>query len=202
LFVCCLTAHQESYRDIAEPLGSHVVNCLLSVVDDPPCHTVMFDNFFTSLELMRTLRQHGFGAIGTIRENRLRDCPILNSLEMKKRSRGSFEFQGDGEVIVTVRKDSKSVYVVSNCYGVTPTVSKRRFSATDIKHMQVTGPKIIDYYNKSMGGVDLVDRFLSEYRPTMSGKKWWWYVFYTHVLNICCVAAWRVHQEVGGAMDC
>jgi len=68
------------------------------------------------------------------------------------------------------------------------------------KHVQVACPKMIDCYNKSMGGVDLLDRFLSKYRPTMRGKKWW-YVFYTHVLNICCIAAWRIHVEVGGKMD-
>lgn len=51
-----------------------------------------------------------------------------------------------------------------------------------------------------MGGVDSLDRFLSEYRPTMRGKKWW-YPFYTHVLNLCVVAAWRLHVEVGGPMD-
>ncbi|XP_041349153.1 piggyBac transposable element-derived protein 3-like [Gigantopelta aegis] len=49
-----------------------------------------------------------------------------------------------------------------------------------------------------MGGVDLFDRYLSDYRPSIRGKKWY-FPFFTNALNVCATAAWRVHKELGGA---
>ena len=51
-------------------------------------------------------------------------------------------------------------------------------------------PHVVASYNKYMGGVDLLDRFLSQYRPKITGKKWWW-PFFTNTLNMAVVAAWR-----------
>ena len=55
----------------------------------------------------------------------------------------------------------------------------------------------MESYNKYMGGVDLLDRFLSEYRPQLHSKKWWWCLF-ANFLNMSVVAAWRLHKEIGG----
>ncbi|XP_041364180.1 piggyBac transposable element-derived protein 3-like [Gigantopelta aegis] len=49
-----------------------------------------------------------------------------------------------------------------------------------------------------MGGVDLFGRYLSDYRPSIRGKKWY-FPFFTNALNVCATAAWRVHKELGGA---
>ncbi|KAG8186506.1 hypothetical protein JTE90_004835 [Oedothorax gibbosus] len=51
-----------------------------------------------------------------------------------------------------------------------------------------------------MGGVDLLDRFLSSYGPKIKGKKWWW-PFFTNTLNMAVVAAWRIHREMNGHMS-
>ena len=58
----------------------------------------------------------------------------------------------------------------------------------------------MESYNKYMGGVDLLDRFLSEYRPQLHSKKWWWCLF-ANFLNMSVVAAWRLHKEIGGTMN-
>lgn len=191
---------KDSTRHEGDSLGSQVVQQLLTVVEHPECHTITFDNFFTSLELLTTLKETGFAATGTIRENRLRDCPLVKSKTMKKEPRGSIEYRGNGSVVVALWRDNKPVFVASNHVGVSPTVSKRRYSGAEKKHIQINCPIMIDSYNKTMGGVDLLDKFLSTYRPSMRGKKWW-FGFYTHAINICVVAAWRVHVEVGGKLD-
>ena len=49
------------------------------------------------------------------------------------------------------------------------------------------------YYNESMGGVDLVDRALSEMRPSIGGKKWYWALL-INALNIAAVFSWRLFQ--------
>ena len=60
---------------------------------------------------------------------------------------------------------------------------------------QVTQPHLIHLYNKGMGGVDLMDRLLSSYRPMIRGTKWYWPLF-INGLNITIVAAWRAHCAI------
>ena len=43
-----------------------------------------------------------------------------------------------------------------------------------------------------MARVDLMERLLASYRPTIRGKKWYWLLF-TNMLNIAVVPAWRSH---------
>lgn len=54
-------------------LGSKVVLNMLDVVQDPCSHNVFFDNLFTGYELLVHLRNLGFQATGTLRENRLKN---------------------------------------------------------------------------------------------------------------------------------
>ncbi|KRY24125.1 hypothetical protein T03_13122 [Trichinella britovi] len=46
-----------------------------------------------------------------------------------------------------------------------------------------------------MGGVDILDKLLSSYRPRLRSKKWWWNLF-SNALNLAVVAAWRLHREL------
>ena len=48
-----------------------------------------------------------------------------------------------------------------------------------------------------MGGVDLNDQAVSTYRIHIKGKKWWW-VLFTHMLNVCMTNAWKLQQIVAG----
>ena len=58
---------------------------------------------------------------------------------------------------------------------------------------------MVTNYNKYMGGVDLLNRFLSDYQPRLRSKKWWWCLF-SNFLNMSVVAAWRLHKEIDGTM--
>ena len=51
-----------------------------------------------------------------------------------------------------------------------------------------------------MGGVDLLDRFLSDYRPRLRSKKWWWCLF-SNFLNMSVVAAYRLHKKIGATIS-
>ena len=59
---------------------------------------------------------------------------------------------------------------------------------------------MVESYNKYMGGVNLHNRYFSEYRPRLRSKKWWWCLF-SNFLNMSVVAAWRLHKEIGGTMN-
>ena len=54
-------------------------------------------------------------------------------------------------------------------------------------------PHAIKAYNQGMGGVDLVDRALSDLRPNFNGKKWYWSLV-INALNLGFVHCWRLHQ--------
>ena len=46
-----------------------------------------------------------------------------------------------------------------------------------------------------MGGVNLMDRALSDYRPCIKGKKWYWTLL-VNALNISVVFTWRMHSLI------
>ena len=178
------------------PLGFHVVDTLLSRVRElsrPENHTVYFDNFFTSCGLMRHLHEEGFKATGTVRQNRTdgANTTLISDKDIKKMPRGSYDYTCDGTVCVVKWNDNAVVCLASNSETHLPEQSTNRRVGRELK--RVTQPMLISKYNKYMGGVDLLDEYLSCYRPTVRGKKWWWPLF-TNALNLSVVAAFKIHR--------
>jgi hypothetical protein len=62
-------------------------------VENPLDHLVFFDNFFTTHALMGVLGDMNFKATGTVRENRLKGCPLEANRDFKKKPRGSYDFR-------------------------------------------------------------------------------------------------------------
>ena len=178
------------------PLGSRVVNTLLQVCDKQNTHHVFMDNFFTSYDLMLDLKQRNFQATGTVRDNRVKKCPITDTKTMKKKERGSYDYQSDGNVEVVKWHDNSVVTLCSNAVGVEPVgkVNRRVKGKGEVK---VTQPAVVKEYNLGMGGVDLMDRALSDFRPRIIGKRWYW-VLIMNALNISVVFAWRIFELIKG----
>ncbi|XP_068205408.1 piggyBac transposable element-derived protein 3-like [Palaemon carinicauda] len=76
-------------------LGSQVVLNILTVVDSPFSYNVYFNNLFTDYALLVHLRNLGFNAMGTMRENRISKCLLKESNGMKKESRGTYDYRSD-----------------------------------------------------------------------------------------------------------
>ena len=177
------------------PLGTKVVEDMLCCVPNSAQHCVFFDNFFTSYELMVKLQGRSFRATGTARENRLKKCPLTDSKVMKKKERGEYEFYSDGTVLAVKWNDNRPVTVVTNYDSVEPLAHAERWKKADKKKGLVKQPKLIQNYNKHMGGVDLMDRFVAQYRPVIRSKKWYFPVFF-QIINMLRVAAWLIYREV------
>lgn len=60
------------------------------------------------------------------------------------------------------------------------------------ENISVPQPQLIKTYNASMGGVDLLDQGVNNYRISIHGKKWWW-VLFTHMINMVVLNAWRLY---------
>ena len=85
------------------------------------------------------------------------------------------------------------IHLASNWLNHDPIQSARRRVGRNI--VNVPQPHVIRRYNDGMGGVDLLDRLLSSYRPTIKAKKWWWPLF-LNVVNMSVVAAWRLYSRL------
>ena len=181
--------------DNSTPLGTRVVNKLMRVIQDNSevtQHQLFFDNFFSSYKLMSILACQSVRAVGTVRENRINHATdnMKTNKELKKSGRGSYDYRSDGLVYVAKWNDNSIVTICSNYSTHFPVHKcKRRVKGAT---MDVSQPHLISMYNKGMGGVDLLDRLLAAYRPTIRGKKWYWPLF-TNILNISMISAWRAH---------
>ena len=84
----------------ATPLGSRVVNKLITVIPetDTEKHVLFIDNLFTSIPLLDTLREQGLRCTGTVRSNRIGDCPLLDERTTKQKPRGFYDYSSNGSV--------------------------------------------------------------------------------------------------------
>lgn len=77
-------------------------------------YNLYFDNFFTGLPL-----QH-VGGTGTVRENRLENCKMPNSKDMKKKQRGKLPHTASNKIVVAKWHDNSIITIASICHGVDP----------------------------------------------------------------------------------
>ncbi|KRZ71345.1 PiggyBac transposable element-derived protein 3 [Trichinella papuae] len=178
-----------------EPLGTRVVMKMVDFISANSAahaHELYFDNFFTSYDLLVKLADNGMRATGTVRQNRVAGATasMLSDTALIKKGRGSFDYRSDGKVYVAKWNDNSLVTVASNWQTHNPVhKSKRRIEG---QRRDINQPDLIRSYNNGMGGVDLLDRLSSAYRPSIRGKKWYWPLF-VNILNVATVAAWRIH---------
>jgi len=130
LFQFLLYAGRDTGTDYDMGLGASVVLQLLKSVEDPREHAVYFDNFFTSHKLLMKLREEHFHATGTVREQRLIDCPLASGKSLKKNERGSYvhSFGKANEVMAVKWNDNSVVALATNFQNVEPLLPAKRFS--------------------------------------------------------------------------
>ena len=68
------------------------------------------------------LKNKGFRATGTLRENPLRKCPIPPAKELKKQERGwlKYAYKETNEIFIAKWKDNNIVTLGTNYYTVDP----------------------------------------------------------------------------------
>ena len=178
------------------PLGERVVKTALKTCDNPVNHSVFFDNFFSSYKLLVDLDVKGFRATGTMRNNRIGKCPLADVSDMKKTERGSYDFRSASNLEIVRWNDNSVVTIGSNAYGVEPVGNAKRWIRGKGRG-NITEPAVIAAYNRGMGGVDLLDRALSDLRPVIRGKKWYWPLI-INAINIAFVYSWRIYRIISG----
>jgi len=178
--------------------GSVVVQLASSLPSDS--YVLYFDNFFTSLRLLQHLSSCGMKATGTVRANRIEDCPIMPVDRMKKVPRGTSDHRIDSgsNILVARWHDNSIVTLASNCHGMEPAGTAQRWSSAEKRRIDITQPYLIGQYNKYMGGVDRMDQNIGTYRISIRSRKWWWPLF-AYLLDVTMQNAWIIYRQTEGA---
>ncbi|KAF2888262.1 hypothetical protein ILUMI_17911, partial [Ignelater luminosus] len=152
--------------------------------------------------LITKLEKINFNGTGTVRDNRIDKCPIENSAIMKKNPRGTFDsFVDRKNNIVCVKwRDNSVVTVLSNKYGIAPVRKAARYSVKEKSKIEIPQPNVVSCYNQSMGGVDLMDNHISNYRIGFRGKKWYILILFW-TFDVCMNNAWFLSRHLGKQMD-
>ena len=185
---------KDSYLDRQFGLGGSVVRFLLSKLPKLN-YCVYIDNYFTSLRLLDQLRRDNVAAVGTIRANRIENCPVKDVQLMKKVERGNYDQRTDKSTGTTVVRwqDNSVVTIASNTFGITPLGQAKRWSAAKKAEISVTQPHLIAKYNYGMGETDRMDQNIQSYRISIRLKKWWWQLF-TFMLDVAVQNAWLLYR--------
>ena len=126
------------------------INCIL-IIGSQHYHCYIF------------LKSKQVCAVGTIRANRLPDCPLAANKHLKRQGRGALDYRVDSNSCIIAAKwvDNKTVEVASNYIGIEPMGTIKQWSKALNAYKNIPCLQIILAYNKSMGGVDLVDMLIA-----------------------------------------
>lgn len=80
-------------------------------------------------------------SLGTLRNNRIENCPLASDKELLKQGRGSYDYRSSNGVIVVKWADTKCVLVGSTIYGINPTAPVRRYSKVEKRKSTLNAQK-------------------------------------------------------------
>ncbi|XP_060858925.1 piggyBac transposable element-derived protein 3-like isoform X1 [Metopolophium dirhodum] len=177
----------------------NIVVRMTRMVPENVHHKLFFDNYYTSLPVMIYLEKKGIHTVGTFRRNRFPNVCLTDDRLLMKKDRGyseeCFTVVEDVPISAVAWKDNKVVHVSSTFVGELEKNVVSRFDKKKKTTVIVPRPKIIEVYNKHMGGVDLMDSMIGRYRIIMRSKKWYMKIFY-HLVDMSIVNAWILYKKV------
>uniref|UniRef100_A0A673JYK2 PiggyBac transposable element-derived protein domain-containing protein n=1 Tax=Sinocyclocheilus rhinocerous TaxID=307959 RepID=A0A673JYK2_9TELE len=141
------------------------------------------------LQLATVIPRNMSHKLSTVIQSRLAGCTFMEDKQMKVKGRGTFEEKQTSDDNVTVRAvkwfDNRSVILLSTFAAANPTTMVERWDKKRNEVVAVTCPNIVTVYNKSMGGVDLLDSLI---------KKWYLRIVF-HMLDLTAVQAWLLYRR-------
>ena len=84
--------------------------------------------------------------------------------------------------------DNRSVTLASTFVSSLPVQKVRRWEKATRSFREIDRPSIVDRYNHSMGGVDLLDAFRAQYRFQLRSMYLLW-----HTVTVAVINAWLVY---------
>ncbi|KAL9978044.1 hypothetical protein ACROYT_G015521 [Oculina patagonica] len=180
----------------ANGLGYDVVMNLVAPLINQGYH-LYFDNFYTSVKLVKDLFRVLIPATGTSAENR-RGFPE----SMKKgpqwaqrKERGSMRWERDGVCLAQQWKDNRPVTILTSIDNANDfvMVARKEKAGNAWRNINVRQPKAIDHYNNYMNGVDRSDQIISKNCALRKCMRWWKTLFF-HMIDIAIVNSYILFQ--------
>lgn len=175
-------------------LGASVVLHLAKNI--PEESYLYFDNYFSTYLLFEELYKKKIYSVGTIRIDRFQKPPFTVDKQFTKKDRGYSEeiINDEGTVVLCKWQDNKPVTVGSNFVGKGKEDLVERWDKNEKKIIKIQRPQAIQFYNKSMGGVDILDQLLAYYRIFIKSKKWTLRLIF-HGFDFACVNSWLEYKR-------
>ena len=120
-------------------------------------YRLFFDNWFSTFPLLINLYSMGILATATSRSNRIPGCPLMADKDSKSSGQRSFSYHVDLNSWLRVLKwfHNKDVIVVSALSSVADSGTKQQWDDKKKKHCIVSYLEMVNWYNDSIGGINL-----------------------------------------------
>lgn len=141
------------------------------------------DNFFITEELSSKLLKMNLTLVGTVRSNK-RFLPLnMKADKNRKVMSTNFAFSQDITLCSYVPKKNKAVILLSTMHNKPITDQNAPFK-----------PEIMQYYNQTKSGVDIMDKMVNEYSVKRKTKRWPLALFY-NILDTAALAAFIIFKH-------
>ena len=173
--------------------------CHLKLCDDLLGHKiykVFFGNWLTTLDLLHHFRSKGMHVFGTIRLNHLRGCSLDAIKDLMKNGRGAmdYHYESNSGIMAVKWVNHSMVNLASHFVGIESIGELERWCEKEKVRKNILYPQIVQQYNRSMGGVDLVVMLLLLYRITCNVKCWNQKIFW-HLIDMVKISDWILHRR-------
>ncbi|KAL2095507.1 hypothetical protein ACEWY4_010226 [Coilia grayii] len=165
-------------EEVQRNLGENVVQQLCSGIRQTGRNITM-DNFFTSVALAEKLLEKNLTIVGTLRQNKPDIPPIMKPSKSRDIYSSEFGFNGNMTMVSYVQKKGKAVVLLSTMHDD---------KAVD-DSSQKKKPEVIQYYNKTKGGVDTMDQMVGNYSCQRRTRRWPMVLWY-NMLDVATLNAY------------
>ncbi|GFW12656.1 piggyBac transposable element-derived protein 4 [Trichonephila clavipes] len=179
------TLFDEKYKHMC--MSSQVVMTLMEPLLNKG-HCLTTDNFYSSPELADILIQSLTDMYGTLKPTR-KDVP--KELLSKKIDKGQMIAYQRGKVCVMKWMNKKAVCLISTIHN--PEMVQVQSHKNEIRRKY----KAVMKYNNTMGGVDRLDKHLTNYPLIKKGERGITKIFF-HVLDICLCTIFVLYKKNDG----
>lgn len=157
-------------------------------------HTLIMDNFYNSPLLLRCLKKQKTDCYGTLRLNREFVPDSLKTMNKTDLRQGEIVTTYSSDLSVMVWRDSNLVSMIST-YHHLQVGSQNKYNRITYK------PNIVLDYNKSMGGVDRKDQFLSAHPVERLRNKVWYKKVFCRLLSTAVFNAFVIFSTKNPKMS-
>jgi len=159
-------------------------------------HIVYMDNYYTSIDLLRSLRKKKIRCTGTLRKNRIKNVELAH--KFSKEHKGSIKFYTNAphlDLNLLTWKDAREVFMLSNHRDSSIEEVEIKQNET-IVYKKV--PTMRQYYNKKCRGVDHANQCCNNYRYNHKQYKWWKPIF-DEIIQITFSNLYIIHKYLSNS---